>query len=154
LRWLSQYAKQSYENVEDPFTDSGLQVQPRQPPAPELKGDCSYLVIGGTGGLGRAILKHLVGLGAKRIVTLSRTGSDSQSMTDLVDEMLAVGVEVVICKGSVTDEATLVSIKQQANRFPIRGIVQGAMVLQASLKVAVSRVDNILTEHRTPVWKT
>jgi NADPH:quinone reductase-like Zn-dependent oxidoreductase/SAM-dependent methyltransferase len=147
--------RQSYiENVEDPFADSGLQVQPRQPPAPELKGDCSYLVIGGTGGLGKAILKHLVGLGAKRIVTLSRTGSDSQSMTDLVDEMLAVGVEVVVCKGSVTDEATLVSIKQQANRFPIRGIVQGAMVLQASLKVAVSRVDNILTEHRIPVWKT
>jgi acyl transferase domain-containing protein/NADPH:quinone reductase-like Zn-dependent oxidoreductase len=146
--------RQFYAQVENHLTDSDLQVQPRQPPAPELKGDCSYLMIGGTGGLGRAILKHLAGLGAKRIVTLSRTGSDSQYMTDLVDEMLAVGVEVVVCRGSVTDQATLLSIKEQAKQFPIRGIVQGAMVLQASPKVAVSQVGSILTEHRTPVWKT
>ncbi|KFY43786.1 hypothetical protein V495_03781 [Pseudogymnoascus sp. VKM F-4514 (FW-929)] len=117
-----------------------LSVQPRQPRAPRLKGDCSYLVAGGTGGLGRATIKHLASLGAKRIITLSRSGTDSQSMTDLVEEMHVIGVSVVVFKGSVIDTVMIESIRDQTREFPIRGIVQGAMVLQDS------RVDNMSYE--------
>lgn len=76
---------------------------------------------------------HFASLGAKRIITLSRYGSDSQSMRELVEEMRVVGVSVKLCKGSVIDTVTIESIKEQAREFPIRGIIQGAMVLQVSL---------------------
>ncbi|KAJ5771719.1 hypothetical protein N7520_002248 [Penicillium odoratum] len=115
-------------------------VQPQQPPAPKLKGDCSYLVVGGTGGLGRLIIKHLASLGAKQIITLSRSGPHGPVMRELVEDMHAAGVNVVVCKGSVTDTVAYESIKDQAREFPIRGIIQGAMVLQDS------RVDNMSYE--------
>ncbi|KAK2761661.1 Type I Iterative PKS [Arachnomyces sp. PD_36] len=114
-----------------------ITVQPQQPPVPKLKGDCSYLVVGGTGGLGKATIKHFASLGARRIITLSRSGPDSQSMKELVEEMRVVGVNIVVYKGSVMDTVTVESIREQARHFPIRGIVQGAMVLQDS------RVDNM-----------
>jgi hypothetical protein len=57
-------------------------------------------------------------------------------MRELVEEMRVVGVNVVVCKGSVMDTVTIESIKEQAREFPIRGIVQGAMVLQVSLNRA------------------
>lgn len=89
--------------------------------------------MGGTGGLGRATIKHIASLGAKRIITLSRSGTDSLSIRELVEEMRVVGVNVVVCKGSVMDIVTIESIREQAREFPIRGIIQGAMVLQVSL---------------------
>ncbi|KID62105.1 polyketide synthase, partial [Metarhizium brunneum ARSEF 3297] len=120
--------------------DMAISVQPPRPPTPRLKGDCSYLVVGGTGGLGRATMKHFASLGAKHIFTLSRSGSDSPIMRELVEEMRLAGVCVVVFKGSVTDTVAIESIKEQAREFPIRGVVQGAMVLQDS------RVDNMSYE--------
>lgn len=89
-------------------------------------------MVGGAGGLGRAAIKHFASLGAKHIITLSRSGPDSQVMRQLVEEMRMVGVSVIVWKGSVTDTATIKSIKEHAKRFPIKGVVQGAMVLQVS----------------------
>lgn len=91
-------------------------------------------MVGGTGGLGRLTIKHLASLGAKHIITLSRSGPESPLMAELVEDMHAAGVNVVVCKGSVTDTAAFQSIKDQAREFPIRGIIQGAMVLQVSPK--------------------
>ncbi|KAJ5537068.1 KR domain-containing protein [Penicillium frequentans] len=117
-----------------------IPVQPQPPLAPKLRGDCSYLMVGGAGGLGRAAIKHFASLGAKHIITLSRSGPGSQAMRELVEEMRMVGVSVIVWKGSVTDPATIESIKDHAKEFPIRGVVQGAMVLQDS------RVDNMSHE--------
>ncbi|KNG83926.1 hypothetical protein ANOM_008347 [Aspergillus nomiae NRRL 13137] len=98
-------------------------VQPQKPPAPKLKGDCSYLEMGGTGGPGGLIIKHLASLGAKHIVTLSRSGPH----------------------GSVTDTVAFETIKDQAREFPIRGIIQGAMVLQwqAAMESKVMGTTNL-----------
>ncbi|PVI01286.1 polyketide synthase [Periconia macrospinosa] len=115
-------------------------IQPPKPSAVELDPNCSYLVIGGSGGLGRAILRHLADLGAKHLVTLSRSGSDSQWMRELTTEMSARGVEVVVHKGSVLDKQEIEAIKTHSRLHPIRGIVQGAMVLQDS------RVDKLTYE--------
>lgn len=120
----------AHRPVLEVFADLGLQVQPPRPLTPRLKGDCSYLVVGGTGGLGRATIKHFASLGAKHIFTLSRSGPDSPIMRELVEEMRLAGVCVVVFKGSVTDTVAIESIKEQAREFPIRGVVQGAMVLQ------------------------
>lgn len=54
-------------------------------------------------------------------------------MSELVEEMRSAGVDIIVHKGSVLDKSTLELIKTQAKDWPIRGIVQGAMVLQVSL---------------------
>ncbi|UNI18759.1 putative PKS/NRPS-like protein biosynthetic cluster [Purpureocillium takamizusanense] len=121
-------------------SDMTIPVQPQQPPAPKLRADSSYLIVGGAGGLGRAAIKHFASLGAKHIITLSRSGSDSQVMRELIEEMRAIGVTVNAWKGSVTDASIFDSIKEHAKAFPIRGVVQGAMVLQDC------RLDNMTYE--------
>jgi NAD(P)-dependent dehydrogenase (short-subunit alcohol dehydrogenase family) len=115
-----------------------------------LSGSSSYLVVGGSGGLGKATLRHLVSLGARRIITLSRSGSDSPSMRELVEEMHNAGVEITVHKGSVLDLATIESVKEQAGDWPIRGIVQGAMVLQVSVDSSRDKCDSY--RNRTQGW--
>ncbi|KAJ4287790.1 hypothetical protein N0V90_012494 [Kalmusia sp. IMI 367209] len=110
--------------------DALVPVQPQKPIVPTLDPEASYLVVGGTGGLGRAIIRHFADLGAKHIITLSRTGSANGEVTELIDELDARGVELVVTKGSVTDRGDLEALKKQTHGRPIRGIVQGAMVLQ------------------------
>jgi NAD(P)-dependent dehydrogenase (short-subunit alcohol dehydrogenase family) len=109
-----------------------LQVQPPKPEAVRLNPDSTYLVVGGTSGLGRATLRLLANLGAKRLVTLSRTGSDSSTAGETIEEMSAMGVEVLVHKGSVLDKSTLEALNEICKEHPIRGVVQGAMVLQDS----------------------
>lgn len=89
-------------------------------------------MVGGTGGLGKATLRLLADLGAKRLVTLSRSGSDGASTREVIEEMAARGVEVVVHKGSVLDKVTLEGMIEGCKQYPIRGVVQGAMVLQDS----------------------
>jgi hypothetical protein len=79
-----------------------------------------------------ATLRLLADLGAKRLVTLSRSGSDGQSSKEMIEEMSARGIEVTVHKGSVLDKATLEAVKQECKEYPIRGVIQGAMVLQDS----------------------
>ncbi|KAJ6443698.1 efflux pump antibiotic resistance protein [Purpureocillium lavendulum] len=117
-----------------------IPVQPPRPSAPRLRTDSSYLMVGGAGGLGRAAIKHFASLGAKHIITLSRSGPDSLAMRELVEDMRTIGVTVDAWKGSVTDASVIDSIQQHAKEFPIRGVVQGAMVLQDS------RLDNMSYE--------
>jgi emericellamide synthase (highly reducing iterative type I polyketide synthase) len=103
----------------------------------KLNPDSSYFVIGGTGGLGKATLRLLADLGAKRLVTLSRSGSDSATTREVIDEMAARGVEVTVHKGSVLDKTTIEAVREACKEHPIRGVIQGAMVLQDS------RVENM-----------
>lgn len=90
------------------------------------------MVIGGTGGLGKATLRLLADLGAKRLITISRSGIDNQAMKEVLEEMSLRGVEVTVHKGSVLDKTMLRTVSEQCKDHPIRGVVQGAMVLQDS----------------------
>jgi NAD(P)-dependent dehydrogenase (short-subunit alcohol dehydrogenase family) len=107
-------------------------VQPPKPATVDLKPNSSYLVIGGTGGLGKATLRLLADLGARRLVTISRSGSDSPTAREFIEEMSSRGVEVIVHKGSVLDKATVEAVSEDCREHPIKGVIQGAMVLQDS----------------------
>jgi NAD(P)-dependent dehydrogenase (short-subunit alcohol dehydrogenase family) len=98
-----------------------------------LSSEFSYLVAGGTGGLGRAIIRLLAQLGAKHIVTMSRSGSDNEKVKALQEELIGDGVDLLVYKGSVLETKDVEAIKDLTKNHPIRGIVQGAMVLQVRL---------------------
>jgi NADPH:quinone reductase-like Zn-dependent oxidoreductase len=48
-----------------------------------VRGDASYLITGGTGGLGRALTRWLIDLGARHIVLVSRSGGDMTADSSL-----------------------------------------------------------------------
>ena len=97
-----------------------------------MKDDQTYLVVGGLGGIGRALVRHLADLGAKHIATLSRSGVDNESKSALVREMREAGVNLIIQQGSVTEIGDIKKLKDLVGKRTIRGIIQGAMVLQVS----------------------
>lgn len=90
------------------------------------------MVIGGTGGLGKATLRLLANLGAKRLVTISRSGLDNQASKEIVEEMASRGVELTVHKGSVLDKDSLRAVSERCKGHPIRGVIQSALVLQDS----------------------
>ncbi|KAM3433240.1 hypothetical protein NHJ13734_006549 [Beauveria thailandica] len=113
-----------------------LKVQPATPSRATLQSNKSYLVVGGTGGLGKAIVRLLVHMGAKRIVTLSRSGAAAAGMAAFVKEMAMAGVQVMAVKGSVLDNSSLDEIKAAAGDMPIKGVIQAAMALHRHAKDA------------------
>jgi hypothetical protein len=55
---------------------------------------------------------------------------DNESKTALVREMREAGVSLVIQQGSVTEIEDIKKLKDLVGERTIRGIIQGAMVLQ------------------------
>ncbi|KAK5994046.1 Squalestatin tetraketide synthase [Cladobotryum mycophilum] len=107
-----------------------LKVKPLQPKVAPLRGDGSYLVVGGTGSLGRPIVRHLANLGAKRIITLSRSGGDNPNMPGLIEEMEVLGVDLINVAGNVCDRQSMEDLKALSQKMPIRGVIQGVMALE------------------------
>nr|ALQ32947.1 putative polyketide synthase [Fusarium sacchari] len=88
----------------------------------------SYLLVGGLGGLGRAVAVWLVERGAKHLVFLSRGG-----MTDdkFCVELEAMGCIVTIVKGSVNNLDDVQDAISRA-QYPFRGVFHLAMVQRDS----------------------
>ncbi|KAJ5778489.1 hypothetical protein N7520_001735 [Penicillium odoratum] len=110
--------------------DMTLKVQPPTPPPAVLRRDGSYLVVGGTGGVGRALVRYLAGLGAGQIITLSRSGDDSPHMKELLKELSPGDTTLTVIRGSVADPTALERVKEATQDIPLRGIIQGAMVVE------------------------
>ncbi|KAI0804310.1 hypothetical protein GGR55DRAFT_691161 [Xylaria sp. FL0064] len=93
----------------------------------------SYVVAGGFGGLGRAIIRWMVDRGAKRLIILSRSGPVSAAAIELVSSLVARGVTVVAPKCDVSSATSLARVLKECEAqamTPIRGCINAAMVLQ------------------------
>jgi NADPH:quinone reductase-like Zn-dependent oxidoreductase len=92
--------------------------------------DRSYLLIGGLGGLGRSASVWLAERGAGLIIFMSRSASaDGDDERLLIQELNALGSQVQIVPGSVTDEAAVADLVAKAAK-PIAGVMHLALVLQ------------------------
>lgn len=89
----------------------------------------SYLLIGGLGGLGKAISTWMVEHGARHFSFLSRSAGSTAADRTFVSELESQKVSVTLIQGSVSDSAD-VSRAVQACRKPLRGILQMSMVLR------------------------
>lgn len=96
-----------------------------------LDGGGSYLLIGGLGGLGRAISTWLVQHGAQHLVFLSRSAGRGKHDQDFAREITSMGCSVQLIQGSVTTRGDVDQAVNQANsRAPLKGIIQMSMVLR------------------------
>ncbi|KAK7943133.1 polyketide synthase [Apiospora aurea] len=99
---------------------------------PMYSNDATYVIVGGTGGIGQPITKQMIERGARHIVLLSRSGKMTEDITKLVDfgEPLGASVHVKSCDAG--DESSVKAVLRDIQKTlpPIRGIVHAAMVLR------------------------
>nr|POF04498.1 reducing polyketide synthase pks1 [Quercus suber] len=109
-----------------------------------LKADASYIIIGGTGGLGRSMAKWMASRGAKFIILVSRSATLSPKVLHLIDELAHQGVTVQVhpCDVSHREHVDSLIKTVESEAPPVRGVVQGAMVLKVSF--ALSAVESNL----------
>ncbi|KAJ5577872.1 uncharacterized protein N7459_006836 [Penicillium hispanicum] len=98
-----------------------------------LKSNASYILIGGTGGLGRSMAKWLSSKGARNIVLVSRKASPvNYKVKALIEELAADGTLVTVKACDVSSKQSVETfIKEDIKDMPpVRGVVHGSMVLR------------------------
>ena len=94
--------------------------------------DASYVVAGGLGGLGRAILQWMADKGARYLIVPSRSGVSAQAGRDMISDLQSQGVHIVAPRcdtASATELATLLRDCTDAHMPPIKGCINAAMAL-------------------------
>lgn len=94
-----------------------------------LRPEASYLLVGGLGGLGRAISTWMVERGARNLIFLSRSAGKSDGDRNLFRELEAQGCSVQAFSGSVTCLDDVKSAVENA-AAPLAGVMHMSMVLK------------------------
>jgi NAD(P)-dependent dehydrogenase (short-subunit alcohol dehydrogenase family) len=99
-----------------------------------LNEDATYIIIGGTGGIGRSITKWMVSKGAKNIVIVSRSEKISEKVGQLIQESKELGANVIVRRCDVSDNLDVIRmVKDITTQLPpVRGLIHSAMVLDVS----------------------
>ncbi len=106
-------------------------------------GAASYLITGGTGGLGRSITRWLAREGAKHIILLSRSGMSQKGVPELLKELRGQNVNVAVNECDVTDRVQLQGVLSDCRKTmpPIKGVIHGVMALRDALFEKLSFTD-------------
>ncbi|KAK6948366.1 hypothetical protein Daesc_010132 [Daldinia eschscholtzii] len=109
-----------------------LQVVPRSPLDYKFDSNATYVIAGGLGGIGRNVAAWMSRQGARHLILLSRSGVKSPAAKELVSKLENDGVVVYAPRCDVSDRTAVQSMIDyaQANMPPIRGCIQGSMVVE------------------------
>lgn len=115
--------------------DSVIPALPNSVHPLQLRSDGTYVLVGGLGGLGRGLAMYLADHGAKHLAFVSRTDDVRPAAQKMLSELKERTVEAEVYVCDVTDaEALRGTVAQMGKEMPpIKGIVQGAMVLRDGL---------------------
>ncbi|KAF1973923.1 KR-domain-containing protein [Bimuria novae-zelandiae CBS 107.79] len=108
--------------------------------------NASYIVVGGFGGLGRAVLPWTVNKGARHLVILSRMGPVSAAAQRVVAELQALGVQVYAPKCDASSRSNLAAVLDTVRMTmpPIKGCINAAMLLQVCEPMHTLNMDFFL----------
>nr|AAR85531.1 polyketide synthase [Didymella maydis] len=104
--------------------------------------DAAYLLVGGLGGLGSATALWMAERGARHLVLLSRSGA-SPSQDSILARLRATNCATTVLACDVAERDLLASALATVKDTlpPIRGVIQGAMVLRDGMLAQLSRSD-------------
>lgn len=104
-------------------------------------GDAVYLVAGGFGGFGAALLHRLVDHGARTLAVLSRRGDANPDAQDVIAQLSERGASVKGYACDITDESALKKALAEirAEGKPLKGVFHTAMVLN---DVLIANMDH------------
>lgn len=123
-----------------------------------LKADASYIIVGGTGGLGRSMARWMVQNGARHIVLLSRRATVTPTVQALMDEAKGTGAHIFVQQCDVTDEisvsALLNWVSNVASLPPVCGVIHSAMVLHDMLfeKMSYAEYKTVVESKVQGAW--
>jgi acyl transferase domain-containing protein/alpha-beta hydrolase superfamily lysophospholipase len=97
-------------------------------PGSPIRGDVTYLITGGLGGLGRTVARWLADNGARYLALVSRNGVTTSAAADDVAELTARGVKVRVYKTDVSDRDEVHALFSRVRAYmpALGGIVHGA----------------------------
>ncbi|KAJ5605646.1 polyketide synthase [Penicillium lagena] len=97
--------------------------------------NATYLIAGGSGGLGRVIIQWMADRGARNLIIPSRSGPKSKAAAEIIAQLKESGVTVKAPQCDVSDEASLSRMLNECAQTmpPIKGCINAAMVLQDAI---------------------
>ncbi|KAH8811665.1 putative polyketide synthase [Xylogone sp. PMI_703] len=131
---LMQSGKHRGKVIIEPHPEDPIKVLPKTRQS-QFRPDASYLIVGGSGGIGRSISRWMVKQGVKHLILLSRTGQTRAVARQFMSELSESGCNVAVYSCDVSDAGQLKRvIKKCAESMPpIRGVIQAAMSLKDSI---------------------
>ncbi|KAF4635682.1 hypothetical protein G7Y89_g2413 [Cudoniella acicularis] len=139
-----------------PQAGDKVKATPSSKNAKLLLSNATYILIGGTGGLGRSMARWMAGKGAKNLVLVSRNGTSTGKVKDLIDELSAIGVNVAVrqCNVSNSDSVQKLIRDDLAGMPKIRGVIHGAMVLHDVLfeKMTYEQYSTVIESKVWGAW--
>ena len=90
------------------------------------------MIVGGLGGIGRSISRWMVNQGAQNLILVSRSAETQPNVKQLTEELNKAGCKVTVKSCDISDSAQFTQMLQKVRQEmpPIRGVIQGAMVLK------------------------
>lgn len=113
-----------------PENSEGLRLASTSPKI-YLRPDKAYLLVGGLGGLGKAVSVWLVEHGARHLIYLGRSAGRSDSDKRFVAELASMGCSTQCFQGSVATLEDVQNAVKKASK-PLAGVLQMSMVLRVS----------------------
>ncbi|KAK8005776.1 hypothetical protein PG990_011813 [Apiospora arundinis] len=120
-----------------------------------LAPDATYIITGGTGGIGRALGEWMVKQGAKYIILLGRSGSSTPKMAELLKKYEGTNVCMRAIACDVGYRGSLLQVKEEIKDMPpVRGVVHGALYLRDAMFINSTFEDyqNITRPKREAAW--
>jgi NADPH:quinone reductase-like Zn-dependent oxidoreductase len=131
---IMQSGKHTGKLVLVPRPDEVVKVVPQNDNGDLLRPDASYLMIGGLGGIGRALALWMLERGARNFIFASPSGLDKEKAKIGVKGLQDRGAKVAVFKSDVSnmDDVVLMLKGCEGRMPPIRGMIHAAMVPKVS----------------------
>jgi NAD(P)-dependent dehydrogenase (short-subunit alcohol dehydrogenase family) len=96
--------------------------------------NATYLIVGGVGGIGRAIVAWMVERGAKNVLVVSRNAEKHSEVAELNAEAQAGGCTLQFRSCDLSIEENFVKLLADCSSTlpPISGVINAAMILDVS----------------------
>ncbi|MET7361616.1 SDR family NAD(P)-dependent oxidoreductase [Streptomyces sp. NPDC005562] len=118
--------------------------------------DGTILITGGTGGLGRAVARHLATAhGARHLLLAGRRGEAAEGVAELCADLAADGIDVRAAACDVTDADALTGLLAGIPAaHPLTAVVHTAGVIDDSLIAGMTpeRLDTVLAPKADAAW--
>jgi NAD(P)-dependent dehydrogenase (short-subunit alcohol dehydrogenase family)/acyl carrier protein len=124
---LARYQLERQDNIDD--TASSLTVL----------NDATYLITGGTGGLGLEVARWLIGQGARHLVLMARRSPQAETQQQ-IETLQQAGVSITLVQADIADRVQLAQVIAAINAdYPLKGIIHAAGVLDDAVIQRQSR---------------
>ncbi|KAH8804399.1 putative polyketide synthase [Xylogone sp. PMI_703] len=123
--------------------DAMVKVIPLNRSKPLLRPDAAYVLVGGLGGIGRATALWMVGHGARNIIFVNRSGVKSDEARETIRVLEEMECKTAVFPCDITNEEQVKSFTEDTAKVmpPIKGVIQGAMLLRDTLFEKMSLED-------------